>query len=409
MKYKSWLRLLSLFFAMAIPVGFTACSQPVEVIPEPVYTIKLTSPEDRTTVDLCAPYVRQYLELEDPDEIALFLRKYSNIPCDYMATSFTWEGDGSATYTVTFADNPNFENAFTYQTEACILEHRGIFIPGKTYWWKVTGSNPESLSPTGTFTALDAPVRYITTDESWNIRDIGGWKTADGKTVKYGMMYRGGKTNTAGRNEGPSAEDIRVFTELLGLRSELDLRFINIDDDGQSKSVYGEDIHYWKLPIQPYSYIIPSFHVTTPVDRRYDPMNAISLERIFRYLADANNYPILFHCTAGADRTGTLALLINGLLGVSREDLTRDFELTSFSVAQARWRSSISRNNTFDIDGKMYDTANAYVGWDAFIDDLLREYGTADGTLSSAIENYLITVCDVKPEQIDALRHIMLE
>lgn len=407
MNNRMFLRILSILAAVAVPVALLGCVT-VEPPTEPNYTISLISPDMDAVLDLCDPKIREYLLLEEERDICLFLMRNSNQEYDYMTTLFRWQGDGSSTYTVWFADNVAFENAVSYQVTGCVMENRGVFIPGKTYWWKVTGDAEGSLSPTGTFKTLDAPVRYITTDESWNVRDIGGWKTAEGKTVKYGMLYRGGKTNTAGGNEGPSEEDIRVFTELLGIRTEMDLRFIGIDDDGQTKSVYGDGVKYLKTPIQPYTYIIPSFYVTEPVTRRYDPNNAVYLEAIFKYLADENNYPLYFHCTAGADRTGTLAFLINGLLGVSREDLTRDFELTSFSWAQGRWRSSISRNLNFDEDGTMYDTEAAYVGWDALIDRLLAEYGTAEGTLSSAIENYLINACNVKPKHIESLRNIML-
>ena len=45
---------------------------------------------------------------------------------------------------------------------------------------------------------------------------------------------------------------------------------------------------------------------------------------------DEKNYPIGFHCIAGADRTGSLAYLLEALLGVSDEDLVLDWELTAF-------------------------------------------------------------------------------
>ena len=407
MKYRIFFRIISVFAAVAVPAMMLGCiadAQPTE----PNYTISLISPEQDSVVDLCDPKIREYLQLEDERDICLFLMRNSNCEYDYMSTMFRWQGDGSSEYTVSFADNEDFENAVSYQVTGCVLENRGVFIPGRTYWWKVTGNVEGSVSPTGTFRTLDDPVRYITTDEFWNVRDLGGWKTTDGKTVKYGMLYRGGKTNTAGGNKGPSEEDIRVFTELLGIHTEMDLRFIGIDDDGQTRSVFGDGVKYLKTPIQPYTYIIPSFKVTEPVLREYDPNNAVYLEAIFRFLANEDNYPLYFHCTAGADRTGTLAFLINGLLGVSRENLTRDYELTSFSEAQGRWRSSISRNLSFDEDGTMYDTDVAYVGWNAFIDRLLAEYGTQSGTLADAIENYLITACNVKPEHIESLKNIML-
>ena len=64
----------------------------------------------------------------------------------------------------------------------------------------------------------DAPVRWIDIDGVGNVRDMGGWKTASGKTVKYGMLYRGR------RLEDVSEEGIATIKR-LGLKTELDLRY----------------------------------------------------------------------------------------------------------------------------------------------------------------------------------------
>ena len=52
--------------------------------------------------------------------------------------------------------------------------------------------------------------------------------------------------------------------------------------------------------------------------------------KAFRVFLDETNYPIDFHCIAGADRTGSLAFILNGLLGVDEEELWRDWEVTAF-------------------------------------------------------------------------------
>jgi hypothetical protein len=49
-----------------------------------------------------------------------------------------------------------------------------------------------------------------------------------------------------------------------------------------------------------------------------------------------NGDPVVFHCSMGADRTGTLACVLEGLLGVSQSDLDKDYELTSFYALRAR-------------------------------------------------------------------------
>ena len=105
--------------------------------------------------------------------------------------------------------------------------------------------------------------------------------------------------------------------------------------------------------------------------------------------------------------TCTVAFLINGLLGVSFEDLTKDFELTSFSSSGRRWRSDI-QNGVFTLDGVMEDdpTTN-YVGWNKMYKLLMNNYGK-NASLSEAIEQYLIEHCEIPQEQIDEVKRIML-
>ncbi|MBR5388667.1 MAG: tyrosine-protein phosphatase, partial [Clostridia bacterium] len=120
------------------------------------------------------------------------------------------------------------------------------------------------------------------------------------------------------------------------------------------------------------------------------------LKRIFYYLTDEKNYPIYVHCNAGADRTGTVAFLINGLLGVSFEDLTRDFELTS--TYSARWRSAgedafegtgVNASGTYLPGG----TGN-YVSFGELYDAMMEF--SEDGTLKNGIENFLIEKVEIQ-------------
>ena len=52
--------------------------------------------------------------------------------------------------------------------------------------------------------------------------------------------------------------------------------------------------------------------------------------KVFKVFLDEKNYPIAFHCIAGQDRTGSVAYILNGLLGVSEEELYLDWEATGF-------------------------------------------------------------------------------
>lgn len=371
-------------------------------------TIQLVTEYNGEKVDLCVPEIRQYLEAESPEEQASLLWKFSYLDAAYQNISFEWEGDGSTVYTVSFADNRKFEHAQTYETTDTSLYMSGYFLPGSTYYWKITGDVEGSTSKVDKFRVLDEPVRFISTQSIINVRDLGGWKTNEKKTVKYEQIYRGGKTNPGGENLCDE-EDRILFSEKLGIRTEIDLRTAGWDDGGQTESVFGSDVLYVKAPLGGYAYILPEFYQSEP-KRVHDPQFLKSVREIFEVLGEEENYPVYFHCNAGADRTGTLAFLINGVLGVSYEDLTRDFELTSFSSGGARWRSGIVEDSlTFDGTGVMQDDEENYVAWDELCDMMLEEYGGSEGNLQAAIENYLTKACGVKKEHIRTLKNVMLD
>ncbi len=190
-------------------------------------------------------------------------------------------------------------------------------------------------------------------------------------------------------------EQLRV---MLGIKTQIDLRGSDDGDNGkQSVSDFGGT--YVKAPLEQYDYLFRSDE------------SQRSLGKIFEVLADEANYPIYFHCNYGSDRTGTLAFIINGLLGVSQEDLTRDFELTGFSIGK-RLRSEITTAGgtaAWKSSGVMQSGGGNYVAWGPLHDQMMAGYGTGDGKLSSAIENFLKTQCGVTQAQINEVRRLMLQ
>ena len=405
-KALSWILVFSMLFCLS------ACASGEK---EQEYGLKLQKIYNGEEVTIESDLVSGYMKLTDEAEVAAYLQQYSSKKGDRQQVIFAWEGDGySRTYTITFSETEDFSNPMVFKGVAPPLTTFGFFEPGKTYWYKVESDTTTSVSQVDHFKVKDNQVRYISLDEAYNIRDLGGWKTEDGKTVKYGMLFRGGTINNRGGAEGLSDRDHYIFEDILGVKCEIDLRTQNGDDRNQSYSVFGYSCNYAKLAIQGYSYILPGFETTYEDDegkvirREYYKQLSDNVGKVFEVLGHESNYPAYFHCNAGADRTGTVAFLINGLLGVSYDDLIRDFELTSFSRYGARWRSDIV-DGRFTEDGIMQNDYGNFVAIGAMADKLLADYGTGDGKLSSAIENYLKTVCGVSQEEIDTVRRMMLE
>jgi protein-tyrosine phosphatase len=69
----------------------------------------------------------------------------------------------------------------------------------------------------------------------------------------------------------------------------------------------------------------------------------LMFKKCFRIFLDEKNYPIDFHCIAGADRTGALTAALYGLLGVPEDVIKVDYTLTSFSTSGIRTAKAFDR------------------------------------------------------------------
>lgn len=158
--------------------------------------------------------------------------------------------------------------------------------------------------------------RVIAIDGMKNVRDLGGLVTTDGKMIQKGLVFRGSEMSGAYANI--TQQGIEKLRNTYQIQTELDLRKdTEATDNGiqVTGSKLGADVQYIHLSAKDY----------------YDFLRGTSNEaEIMRVFADYSNYPILFHCIYGADRTGTVAFLLEALVGVSYDDLIADYELTGW-------------------------------------------------------------------------------
>lgn len=194
----------------------------------------------------------------------------------------------------------------------------GETVDGVTYYNEVPNKNTpfSSANVAGTVTPLDR-LRWINTVTS-NVRDLGGWP-CDGGTVKYGMLVRGGEANAADKD---------IMVNQVGIKHELNLR---------GDEVISRDYSVWGV-----AYTQP------PRYAWYSISDTDLWKQILRCVFDSINHdsPLYFHCAGGADRTGTLACVLEALLGLSQSDIDKDYELTSFFSGTGTDASARRRNET---------------------------------------------------------------
>lgn len=214
-------------------------------------------------------------------------------------------------------------------------------IPTHTYkWWIKTSAGVTAQQ--GRIQATGS-LRMIYVQNPHNFRDLGGW-SCDGGTIKYGSLVRGAQLSY---NNGvlATAADIKRLRD-YGIKCEIDLRKPSetAGQDGVSgtsddiiSSVLGSDIEYLQYQFSDASYV----DIINPTGVYANTIRSLMQKIIHNVIYDIPTY---FHCAAGADRTGTIAFVIEGILGVAQYDQDRDYELTSFYgiTPYARYRTNSS-------------------------------------------------------------------
>lgn len=262
-------------------------------------------------------------------------------------------------------------------------------VPGRDYRYIVTRQEDGTKVGLGSFSTIGLIHQVFFHSRVRNARDLGGWPTTDGKKVKYRKLYRGGDITSSRLNN-------KGITEMLneGIRAEIDLR--ESKDLESSSSRLGKDIAFYNANMSKgYGGLI----------RDYPGKVAATFTFAVKCLREGK--PIYFHCSIGRDRTGTMAALFLGLLGVSESDISKEYELLFFSPAD--W--SLNGGKTeFD-----YSRVKKY-GHRYTCDTLWQLGGKALGvsdndtsvSFARRIEAYLLSN-GVAQQDIDDFRSLMLE
>jgi protein-tyrosine phosphatase len=263
----------------------------------------------------------------------------------------------------------------------------------------------------------DAPGTPITIATLPNLRDVGGWPTHEGRTVRRGQLYRSvelSKLDDAGlaafttlgvrtvfdlRTEPErSAEPDRVppgtahvvADVLADMKIALPARLTDLFEDPVRTSESLGDGRALELIEQAYRDIIGL------------PSALHAYRLLYTSLADADRRPALIHCTTGKDRTGWGAAALLMLLGVSPADVQRDYLRTNDDLLPAL-QPVFDR---FAAGGGDPDLLRPLLGVDAaYLDAALAEMRTR----FASIEGYFADGLGIDAAGRDALRAAFLD
>lgn len=178
----------------------------------------------------------------------------------------------------------------------------------------------------------------ITLEGTHNFRDLGGFRSEDGRRVKWNTFFRADKLSSL------SSKDIDII-KYIGVKTILDFRSkseIKLNPDTNIS-----DIEYINISAMPTikefgdnfdmnyilneSFAIDILKVEAIIMDSYKSMvfNNKAFAELVDCMENEHRTPIIFHCTSGKDRTGFAAALILSILGVPEEIIINDYIATN--------------------------------------------------------------------------------
>ena len=342
------------------------------------YFINPVSPIDNGIVSLANDDVTEFINNYTFTSSSDYVKDYNHYESkSYLSLSWT-SNEAANYYVIEFSEDEELLEANHYLTNNTSVDIDNVF-PGKTYYWRVNAYFTDKIVRSYIFTVhtLSMPTT-IYLDSVGNFRDLGGLVTDDNKRIKNGLVFRGANSDSV------STKDKQYLVEELGIKTEIDLRNAN---EGKRNVLGVENC----VSIDDNGGF---YYDTNPNGISHETGQQVLVKEL-RYFANKDNYPIFFHCAIGRDRTGSLALVLLSLLGVSKKNMCIDYELSMFALASTA-DVRTGETNVQDLLNNLFTIYNYIYG------------GYSGSSMKEKTENFLLEI-GLEQSEIDNIRNIMLE
>jgi protein-tyrosine phosphatase len=258
------------------------------------------------------------------------------------------------------------------------------------HWIPAHGDNPKTSAN-----------RHVTLEGQSNFRDIGGYRTKNGKTVKPGLVYRSGELPRLTDNDVAKLKRLGIKTVVNFLTDE--------ETKARGKDRLPGGVREVSQPIESDGGLVvavnqarktadfskvspdlnPQFHRILVNDARKQ------YARLLKEVAESDD-PIVFHCSHGVHRTGTATAILLWTLGVPWETIREDYLLSNkYRKAEtekrlAQLRQLAAKNQEVRLEevdmtniDAFYILRGDYI--DATRDEILKKYGSIDGYLNKGL------------------------
>ena len=263
---------------------------------------------------------------------------------------------------------------------------------------------------------LSQPVEF---EKLLNTRDLGGMTAVDGRKIKTGKLFR------SGHLYGASARDLEKLSGLIDL--SIDFRTLQERIEKPEPAIPG--VRCIELPIfdeqlagvtrneDSFAEIRKNMLLNAEIGKNYmsglyknficSDYSVSQYEKFVRLLLVDHEKGVLWHCTAGKDRAGFATVIVQELLGVSRDDIEADYMLTNVCL-EPEIKSLLEMfRHIPGVDPEVAAESCLYV-FSAFEEYLHTAYALIAEQYGS-FDNYLSCALHISNAERDRLRELYLE
>jgi protein-tyrosine phosphatase len=221
--------------------------------------------------------------------------------------------------------------------------------------------------------------RLLPLKGTFNVRDVGGYRTTDGRQVKWKTLLRGDALHSLD-------DESRMHLASYGLQSSIDLR--EDDEREAAPDRFDGEVRSISVPLF-------SLGASTVMGETLDHTSLTTLEDVYRLLvrtrgsaiatairqlADPANVPAIVHCSAGKDRTGVVIALVLAVIGVPDEVIAADFAATGLFLNEEFRQALLARSESLRRDStvveRMLSCEPALIL--GILEEIRSEYGDID-------------------------------
>lgn len=251
-------------------------------------------------------------------------------------------------------------------------------------------------------------------EEGINFRELGGYLTEDGRKIKWHKLLRCGSMAQLTKNDVD-------YLDQYGVRYIIDLR--SPKESNYSPDKYPDKAQYFQDTVYPFSFSLfknlgiinnmrlgasnMDFGRQTYLQMLLDPHAQAAYRKMFNVLLenDKEGESVVFHCTAGKDRTGVAAFLILSALGVSEKQIVEDYLYTNLFFDNY---SSETINDALESESQT-EIAQRLNSKTAVIAEIIEVLPKACRVVSGSVEKFLEEKLGMTKAKIERLQELYLE